>query len=68
MSERCEGVVEYFNRKEGYGFIVPFEQNDRLYVRRADIEGPTKTLSEGQHVSFTVELGQGRCEARTVRP
>ncbi|MEV0096898.1 cold shock domain-containing protein [Streptomyces sp. NPDC050738] len=67
MSERCEGVVEYFNREEGYGFIVPFEREDALYVRREDIEGSTKTLSEGQHVSFTVELGPGRWEARIVR-
>ena len=68
MSERCEGIVQYFDREKGYGFVVPMGQRDAIYVRREDIEGETRTLSEGQQVSFVIELGQGRFEARAVRP
>ncbi|MFD7016252.1 cold shock domain-containing protein [Streptomyces sp. NPDC059161] len=68
MSERCEGIVQYFDREKGYGFVVPFGQHDAIHVRREDIEGEPRTLSEGQQVSFVIELGQGRFEARAVRP
>ncbi|MFI6051919.1 cold shock domain-containing protein [Streptomyces violascens] len=68
MSERCEGIVQYFDREKGYGFVVPMGQRDAIYVRREDIEGETRTLSEGQQVSFVIELGRGRFEARAVRP
>ncbi|MEN8651414.1 cold shock domain-containing protein [Streptomyces sp. 21So2-11] len=68
MSTRSEGLVQYFNREQGYGFIVPFGRNDPVYVRREDIEGECRSLSEEQHVSFTLQLADGRFEARQVRP
>ncbi|MFG3280966.1 cold shock domain-containing protein [Streptomyces sp. NPDC048111] len=68
MSDRCEGIVQYFDREKGYGFVVPIGQRDGIYVRREDIEGETRTLSEGQRVSFVIELAGGRFEARAVRP
>ncbi|MET9359412.1 cold shock domain-containing protein [Streptomyces sp. NPDC006632] len=68
MSERCDGIVQYFDREKGYGFVVPFGRRDAIYVRREDIEGEIRTLSEGQQVSFVIELGLGRFEARAVRP
>ncbi|MCT9088666.1 cold shock domain-containing protein [Streptomyces sp. ASQP_92] len=68
MNERCEGIVQYFDREKGYGFVVPIGQHDGIYVRREDIEGETRTLSEGQRVSFVIELARGRFEARAVRP
>ncbi|MER5887652.1 cold shock domain-containing protein [Streptomyces sp. NPDC001941] len=66
--ERCEGLVKWFDRRKGYGFVVLFGQQDSIYVDREDIEGERKTLSEGQQVSFVLELGAGRFEAREVRP
>ncbi|MFK0174363.1 cold-shock protein [Streptomyces xanthochromogenes] len=68
MNERCDGIVQYFDREKGYGFVVPIGHQDGIYVRREDIEGEARTLSEGQHVSFVIELGRGRFEARAVRP
>ncbi|MEU9196103.1 cold shock domain-containing protein [Streptomyces hundungensis] len=68
MNERCEGIVQYFDREKGYGFVVPIGRRDGIYVRREDIEGETRTLSEGQRVSFVIELARGRFEARAVRP
>ncbi|MGW2861206.1 cold shock domain-containing protein [Streptomyces sp. NPDC001205] len=68
MSVRCDGIVQYFDREKGYGFVVPIGQRDGIYVRREDIEEEPRTLSEGQQVSFVIELGLGRFEARAVRP
>ncbi|MCX5205908.1 cold shock domain-containing protein [Streptomyces sp. NBC_00237] len=65
---RCEGLVAYFNRSKGYGFIVPFGQRDQIFVHGADIETDRQVLSEGQTVSFTLELAAHRWEARQVRP
>ncbi|GAA3487172.1 MULTISPECIES: cold shock domain-containing protein [Streptomyces] len=67
MDTRCEGYVEYFNRSGGYGFVVPFGQRDQVFVRSEDVEGDVQVLTEGQHVSFTLELGAGRWEAHHVR-
>ncbi|RCH70369.1 cold shock domain-containing protein [Streptomyces sp. SDr-06] len=68
MNVRCDGIVQYFDREKGYGFVVPIGQRDGIYVRREDIEDEPRTLSEGQQVSFVIELGLGRFEARAVRP
>ncbi|MFJ2744890.1 cold-shock protein [Streptomyces sp. NPDC087440] len=67
MEARCEGYVDYFNRSQGYGFVVPFGRRDPIFVRREDVEAEPQVLAEGQHVSFTVELGPGRWEAHHVR-
>ncbi|WP_327351084.1 cold shock domain-containing protein [Streptomyces sp. NBC_01304] len=68
MSARCTGFVQFFNRRDGYGFIVPVGQRDPVFVHGEDIEHQPQVLSEGQQVTFCLELGQGRFEARKVRP
>lgn len=67
MKERCQGTVVYFNRSRGYGFVVQHGHQDQIFVRRESIESPTEVLSEGQDVSFTVDLRDGRWEAAHVR-
>ncbi|KPH97129.1 cold-shock DNA-binding domain protein [Actinobacteria bacterium OK074] len=67
MDGKCKGIVQYFNREGGYGFIIPCGQRDPVYVRREEIEAERKVLSEGQQVSFTIELSLGRFEARNVQ-
>ncbi|MFD3741864.1 cold-shock protein [Streptomyces sp. NPDC058629] len=59
--------MAYFNRAGGYGFVVPFGGRDQIFLRREDIESDAQVLSEGQHVSFTLEFDTGRWEARHVR-
>ncbi|MFC7304376.1 cold-shock protein [Streptomyces monticola] len=60
--------MQYFNRDGGYGFVVPYGGQDAVYVDGADIEDERQVLSEGQQVTFTLELGERRFEARRVRP
>ncbi|MCT4353560.1 cold shock domain-containing protein [Streptomyces sp. Je 1-79] len=68
MNGRRKGLVQYFNQEGGYGFITPYGDQDTVYVRAEDIETEDKVLSEGQQVTFALELGEGRFEARHVRP
>lgn len=68
MEPRVKGFVQSYNRERGYGFILPLGETTPVYVEREDIEAEPKVLSEDQQVTFAMELGQGRMEARRVRP
>jgi CspA family cold shock protein len=62
------GAVKWFDAKKGFGFIVPDDSGDDLFVHRSDvnIEG-FASLDEGQKVQF--EIGQtekGACATNVV--
>jgi CspA family cold shock protein len=63
------GIVKWFDERKGYGFIVPDEGSEDLFVHHTNIlvEG-YRTLKEGQRVNY--EKGQGRKgpEATNVKP
>jgi CspA family cold shock protein len=64
----AKGTVKWFNDEKGFGFILPEEGGKDIFVHRSNVDTPTRSLQDGQAVTF--EIGQGRKgpEAMSVRP
>jgi CspA family cold shock protein len=60
------GVVKWFSNRKGYGFIEQ-EEGDDIFVHHSAInmEG-FRTLSEGDRVSFEIEVGERGPAAKNV--
>ncbi len=63
------GTVKWFNEKKGYGFILPDDDGDDLFVHHSEIQSEGRaTLNEGQKVEYEIGEGEkGPC-ATKVRP
>ncbi|MCK5784639.1 MAG: cold-shock protein [Desulfobacterales bacterium] len=63
------GTVKWFDGKKGFGFIVPDDGGDELFVHHTGIEmDGFKSLDDGQPVEYEVGQGQkGPC-AQNVKP
>lgn len=65
----ASGVVKWFNEEKGFGFIVPDDCGDDVFVHFAAIEGTGyKTLNAGDRVEFDVSQGRKGLQASNVRP
>jgi len=50
-----EGTVKWFSQEKGYGFIIPDDGGEDLFVHHTGIVGEGfKTLDEGEKVSYEV--------------
>ena len=65
-----KGKVKRYNRVKGYGFIVPEEGGNDVFVHHSSIEakGKDKVLVEGQGVEFEVKDGPKGPSAANVKP
>jgi CspA family cold shock protein len=63
-----EGTVKWFDEKKGFGFIESSEQGQDLFVHFSAIKKDGfKTLYEGQHVRFDMQMGpKGPAAANVV--
>ena len=53
--KRVTGKVKWFNSKKGFGFIIPDDGGNDLFVHFTAIQSNGyKTLQEGQKVEFEV--------------
>lgn len=62
------GKVKWFSERKGYGFIIPDEGGEDLFVHQSNItmEG-FRSLQEGQSVEFEVGEGKKGPEAVDVK-
>ena len=63
------GIVKWFNKDKGYGFITPNDGSKDVFVHYSAIQaGGFKELHEGQQVSYDVEQGPKGVQAANVVP
>jgi CspA family cold shock protein len=71
MSEIKKGIVKFFNDSKGFGFIIPDEGGEDVFVYRRNINKNQKglrTLSDNQLVEFEVEEDDKGFRAINVTP
>ncbi|MEL6179566.1 MAG: cold shock domain-containing protein [Myxococcota bacterium] len=62
-----EGIVKWFNNQKGWGFIVPEDGQEDIFVHYSEIKGDGfKTLKAGQRVTYQLEHGNKGLYARDV--
>jgi CspA family cold shock protein len=60
------GVVKWFSNRKGYGFIEQ-EEGEDIFVHHSAINmSGFRTLSEGDRVSFEIEVGERGPAAKNV--
>lgn len=65
--ERKTGVVKWFSRVKGYGFITPDEGGDDVFVHYTAIVGDGfRNLDQDERVEFTVENTDKGLQAANV--
>ena len=62
------GTVKWFNPEKGFGFIVPDEGGNDVFVHISAVqEAGLQTLKEGQKVSFDLQENRGKQAAANLK-
>lgn len=64
------GIVKFFNTQKGFGFIVPEDGGDDIFVHITAVErSGLKALVEGMRVAFEIETDprKGKSSAANLR-
>lgn len=64
---KSKGIVKFFNKQKGFGFITPDAGGKDVFVHMTNIEGNPDSLREGQKVEYTLANGRKGPEATEVR-
>ncbi len=67
--EVVRGIVKWFSKDKGFGFIVPNDGGQDIFVHYNDILGDEsfKVLVDGQHVEYDSEVGVKGPKAKNVK-
>lgn len=61
------GTVKWFNKVKGYGFIVPTDGGEDVFIHVTTLEkAGMKRLEEGQEVEYEAEIKDGRLRAVNI--
>ena len=62
------GTVKWFNSTKGFGFIVPDNGGQDVFVHISAVQGAgLKGLNEGQKVEFELQENRGKKSAGNLR-
>ncbi len=62
------GTVKWFNAQKGFGFIAPSDGSKDVFVHVTAVQqAGMQTLSEGQQLTFDVEMERGKPAATNLR-
>lgn len=61
-----KGIVKWFSREKGFGFICSSDTNKDIFVHASDVDADDHILIDGQHVEFEVEKGPKGPKAKKV--
>lgn len=63
------GIVKWYNKRKGFGFIAPTAGNGDLFVSQSDIKsGSNASLEKNQKVRFEIGRGKNGPSAANVTP
>jgi len=66
MAQR--GTVKWFNSQKGFGFIVPDDGGNDVFVHISAVESAgLRTLDEGQKLEFEQQENRGRMAATNLK-
>ncbi len=63
---KSKGIVKFFNKQKGFGFITPDSGGKDVFVHMTNIMGNPESLREGQKVEYTLANGRKGPEATDV--
>lgn len=67
MSKIITGTVKWFNEAKGFGFIQQDSGTDVFAHYSAIVSSGFKTLTEGQHVTFSLIQGPKGPQAENIQ-
>lgn len=64
MNQRKTGIVKFFDRNKGFGFLVPDDGGRDVFVHVTAVEkSGLKSIEEGHRLEFALEDRRGKVSA-----